>query len=71
MVCPYDLIEMADFYNAKSYRPAIFVDPNRRCTGCMLCGMICPEAGITVFREIRVRPEVRHPPIPPRLESRR
>jgi Fe-S-cluster-containing hydrogenase component 2 len=30
------------------------VDTERRCTGCMLCAMICPEAAITVFREVKV-----------------
>ena len=70
MVCPYNLIEIADYYNSKSYRPALFVDPEQRCTGCMLCGMICPEAGITVFREVRVNPVVRQPPIPSVATSR-
>lgn len=56
MVCPYDLIEIAAHFNAKSYRPAIFVDPQQRCTGCTLCGMICPEAAITVFREVKPEP---------------
>ncbi len=58
MVCPYDLIEMGHHYNAKGYRPAMFVDPDRRCTGCMLCAMICPDAVITVFREVKVKPVI-------------
>ncbi len=56
MICPYELIQIADYYNAKSYRPAIFVDPQQHCTGCTLCGMICPEAAITVFREVKPEP---------------
>lgn len=54
MVCPYQLIQMADYYNSKSYRPAILVDPQGRCTGCMLCAMICPDAAITVFRKVKL-----------------
>ena len=50
MVCPYNLIEMADYFNAKSYRPAKFIDPDRRCTGCTLCAMMCPDMVITVYR---------------------
>ena len=55
-VCPYDLIHMADHYNAKGYKPAEFTDPEGRCTGCTLCAMICPDAVITVFRRAKVRP---------------
>ena len=54
-VCPYDLIHMADYYNAKGYRPGFLVDPERRCTGCTLCAMICPDAVITVYRHVRPR----------------
>lgn len=54
-VCPYDLIHMTDYYNAKGYRPAALVDPEGRCTGCTLCAMICPDAVITVFRRVKAR----------------
>jgi 2-oxoglutarate ferredoxin oxidoreductase subunit delta len=57
-VCPYDLIHMADHYNAKGYKPAELTDPEGRCTGCTLCAMICPDAVITVFRRTKVRPAV-------------
>lgn len=60
-VCPYDLIHMADHYNAKGYRPAMLVDPESRCTGCTLCAMICPDAVITVFRLVRVRSPANSP----------
>lgn len=63
MVCPYNLIEMADYYNPKSYRPAKLVDPEHRCTGCMLCGMICPEAVITVFREVKANRAIELDPL--------
>lgn len=53
-VCPYQLIHMADFFNARGYRPATLIDPEGRCTGCTLCAMICPDAVITVFRQVKV-----------------
>jgi 2-oxoglutarate ferredoxin oxidoreductase subunit delta len=55
-VCPYQLIHMAELFNAKGYRPAMLVDPEGRCTGCTLCAMICPDAVITVFRQVKVSP---------------
>jgi len=54
-VCPYRLIQMADYYNAKGYRPAMLVDPEGRCTGCTLCAMICPDTVITVFRQVKTK----------------
>ena len=58
-VCPYDLIRMASYYNAKGYKPATLEDPDSRCTGCTLCAMICPDAVITVFRLVKARSSVR------------
>jgi len=49
-VCPKDLIQMADTFNAKGYRPALLVDPETACTGCAICSVICPDAAITVYR---------------------
>ena len=59
-VCPFDLIHIADRFNAKGYRPAEFA-PNRspvqdrsaqesRCTGCANCAAMCPDVAITVYR---------------------
>ena len=33
-VCPQHVLVMADFYNARGYRPAQLVDPDSKCTGC-------------------------------------
>jgi 2-oxoglutarate ferredoxin oxidoreductase subunit delta len=64
-VCPFDLIQIADRFNAKGYRPAEFVDPwasraankpsdsrsnGRQCTGCANCAAMCPDVAITVYR---------------------
>lgn len=50
-VCPKQVIEVADYFTPRGYRPALYVDPTRLCTGCLLCATICPDAAITVFRE--------------------
>ena len=53
-VCPQgDLVQMANFFNIKGYRPSIFVDPDGKCTGCTLCAMMCPDMVITVYRTPR------------------
>ncbi len=54
-VCPQNVIEMGNFYNAKGYKPAVLVDPDNRCTGCTLCAMVCPDAVITVYRNVKIR----------------
>lgn len=50
VVCPFDLVHMADHFNVKGYRPSIFVDLERKCTGCTVCAMMCPDVVITVYR---------------------
>ncbi len=49
-VCPFDLVHMTDHYNAKGYRPSVFVDPEGKCTGCTVCAMMCPDIVISVYR---------------------
>lgn len=53
VVCPKQVIEIADYFTARGYRPALYNDPQQRCTGCLLCATICPDAAITVYREAR------------------
>jgi 2-oxoglutarate ferredoxin oxidoreductase subunit delta len=48
--CPKGLVKMADYFNARGYRPSVLVDPKGECTGCTLCAMMCPEVAITVYR---------------------
>jgi 2-oxoglutarate ferredoxin oxidoreductase subunit delta len=53
--CPFDLIRIADRFNAKGYRPAEYVGPSdsqhsRSCTGCANCATMCPDVAITVYR---------------------
>jgi 2-oxoglutarate ferredoxin oxidoreductase subunit delta len=54
-VCPHRLIESSDRMNQKGYYPALFVEKNlkkegRKCTGCGLCAISCPEIAIEVYR---------------------
>ncbi len=50
-VCPKHVIEIADYFTPRGYRPARLEDPNGLCTGCLLCSTICPDAAITVYRQ--------------------
>jgi len=54
-VCPHRLIESTDHMNQKGYYPAIFIEKHlkkedRKCTGCSLCAITCPEIAIEVYR---------------------
>lgn len=49
-VCPQHVLQMADSFNARGYRPVQLVDPESKCTGCALCTVICPDAVLTVYR---------------------
>ena len=51
-VGPQNVIKRSDTFNAKGYRPAQLVDPDGECTGCAVCAVICPDAVITVYRQI-------------------
>ena len=57
-VCPKGIIEIADYFTPRGYRPAVLVDPEGACTGCLLCSTICPDAAITVYREAAKRQPV-------------
>lgn len=53
-VCPKgDLVQMAGHFNAKGYRPSVFVDPDHQCIGCAMCAMMCPDTVISVYRTVR------------------
>jgi 2-oxoglutarate ferredoxin oxidoreductase subunit delta len=54
-VCPYHLIESSDQLNQKGYYSASFSEKQvkkeeRKCTGCGLCAISCPEIAIEVYR---------------------
>jgi 2-oxoglutarate ferredoxin oxidoreductase subunit delta len=49
--CPQEVMELdMTRLTPKGYHPAhIFKDG---CTGCAICALVCPDAAITVYREI-------------------
>lgn len=50
-VCSFDLIRIADHFNAKGYRPAESVENcPAKCIGCANCAAMCPDIAITVYR---------------------
>lgn len=54
-VCPHHLIESSDQLNKKGYYSARFTDrvpkkEEKKCTGCGLCAISCPEIAIEVYR---------------------
>jgi 2-oxoglutarate ferredoxin oxidoreductase subunit delta len=50
--CPKGLIEPAEEYNSKGYRPVrVREDKKEECTGCALCATTCPDIAIEVYRE--------------------
>ena len=61
-VCPKNGICMADSFNAKGYRPAVWLNPNGVCTGCAVCALMCPDTAITVYREVVPRVAAAHAP---------
>ena len=49
--CSLKVIELAqDRFNPKGYHPVQLAADG--CTGCAICALVCPEAAITVYREI-------------------
>ena len=50
--CPQDVISLdMDRLTPKGYHPASLSGDG--CTGCAVCAVICPDAAITVFREVK------------------
>jgi len=54
-VCPHRLIETSDQMNQKGYYSAHYIEKHykkedRKCTGCSLCAIACPEIAIEVHR---------------------
>jgi 2-oxoglutarate ferredoxin oxidoreductase subunit delta len=48
--CPQHVLGLdATHITAKGYHPATLIADG--CTGCGICGVMCPEAAITIYRE--------------------
>lgn len=48
--CPTHVLEMSTDYNAKGYHYPLVVRPGA-CTGCDLCGMVCPDFAVFGVRK--------------------
>jgi len=45
--CPQHVIAKSGDINSKGYHPVYLIDENS-CTGCDICGMICPDFAIGI-----------------------
>ena len=57
--CPQDCLAMSSDLNRKGYHYAILTADT--CTGCINCALVCPDAMITVYREVRPTEKSRGP----------
>ncbi|OGP54258.1 MAG: hypothetical protein A2162_09015 [Deltaproteobacteria bacterium RBG_13_52_11b] len=54
-VCPHQLLDSSEQMNQKGYCSVRFTEKEtkkeeRKCTGCALCAITCPEIAIEVYR---------------------
>jgi 2-oxoglutarate ferredoxin oxidoreductase subunit delta len=47
--CPKGVLAMSENFNARGVHYVCLVDENN-CTGCMICGIVCPDVAIEVYR---------------------
>jgi 2-oxoglutarate ferredoxin oxidoreductase subunit delta len=52
--CPPKCLEFTDQYNAKGYHPPILARIDD-CTGCDMCGIICPDFAIYGFLKKNIK----------------
>lgn len=48
--CPFNVLALSVEVNSKGYPVAHMATPDA-CTGCASCGISCPDACITVYRQ--------------------
>ncbi len=52
--CPVDVLALdSERLTPQGYHPAVLAKEG--CTGCSICAIVCPEAAITVYREVPQR----------------
>ena len=52
--CPPKVLGLdMDHLTSKGYHPVHLLSEG--CTGCGICGIVCPEAALTIYRETPVR----------------
>lgn len=49
VVCPRDVLGLADSINNRGVKPAVVVNPSM-CNGCTLCAVMCPDVCIEVWK---------------------
>jgi 2-oxoglutarate ferredoxin oxidoreductase subunit delta len=49
--CPQESLRLSPNINKQGYHYTVLVKDN--CTGCVNCALVCPDAVITVYRELK------------------
>ena len=49
-VCHRHILDLAEELNAKGYHPIAALHNPEECTACALCGMVCPEGSIAIYK---------------------
>ncbi|UCH61716.1 MAG: 4Fe-4S dicluster domain-containing protein [Fidelibacterota bacterium] len=57
--CPQDCLAMSSDLNQKGYHYAVLSADT--CTGCINCALVCPDAVITVYQEVRPTEKSKRP----------
>ena len=55
--CKPGILQLAEHFNPRGYHPIVLTEPDR-CTGCMACALVCPDAVIEVYRREKAAPLV-------------
>lgn len=48
-ICPRKVLVIGDKSNKKGYFPAVVTDQTK-CIACTLCGLVCPDVAIEVYK---------------------
>lgn len=50
--CPKKIIKIGNRFNAMGFKYAVPDDTEKVCTACKTCALMCPDAAISVFKEV-------------------
>jgi 2-oxoglutarate ferredoxin oxidoreductase subunit delta len=56
--CPTKCLDLSGQYNSKGYHPPVLARKDD-CTGCDICGMVCPDFSIYGFMKKKEREHAR------------